>query len=88
MNFKIILTTIYEISAGIILWIVIHYAAANLYPIFCAETGIVGFIKSIFLAQSPHCIAMRWVINTGGDVINRMWLSIAIWLTSKLVLKM
>ena len=52
MNFKIILTTIYEISAGIIFWIVIHYAAANLYPMFCAESGIVGFIKSIFLCKN------------------------------------
>lgn len=88
MDIKSIITTVYQIAGGIVLWILIHFAAANLYPIFCAEYTILGFIKSIFVAQAPHCIAMRWVIYNGGDVINRMWISIAIWISGKLLLKL
>ena len=70
--------------AGIyVLWIVIHFACANWYPRFCAELSILGFIKSVFVAEAPHCVAMRWVIHNGGSVIHSMWLSIGIWLTGK-----
>lgn len=45
---------VYDISGVFILWIGIHYSAANLYPIFCAELTMVGLMKSIFVAQEPH----------------------------------
>ena len=87
MNFKSIFSTIYEVTGGFILWIIIHYIASNLYHRFCAELTLIGFIKSIFVAQSPHCIALRWVIYNGGLAINNMWLSIGIWFTGKLIKK-
>ncbi len=74
---------IYDISGIFVLWIVIHYSAANLYPIFCAELTVAGLMKSIFVAQEPHCIALRWIIYNGGNAINSMWLSIALWFTTK-----
>ena len=83
MNFKSIINNIYDIAGIFILWIILHYAASNLYPRFCADLSIFGFIKSIFIAQSPHCIALRWVIYNGGNVINSMWVSIALWFTTK-----
>ena len=83
MNFKLIINNIYDIAGIFILWIILHYAASNLYPTLCADLSIFGFIKSIFIAQSPHCIALRWVIYNGGNVINSMWVSIALWFTTK-----
>jgi len=83
MDFKSIINNIYDIAGIFILWIILHYAASNLYPRFCADLSIVGFIKSIFIAQSPHCVALRWVIYNGGNVINSMWVSIALWFTTK-----
>ena len=74
---------LYDVSGVFIIWIVIHYLAANLYSLLCAELTMIGFMKSIFVAQEPHCIAMRWIIYNGGNMINSMWLSIAAWFTTK-----
>jgi hypothetical protein len=82
-KFNLILKFFYDIAGFFILWITIHFCAANLYYRFCAEPTFIGYIKSIFVAQTPHCIAMRWVIYNGGNIINSMWLSIALWLTTK-----
>ena len=83
MDFKSIINNIYDIAGIFILWIILHYVASNLYPRFCAELSILGFIKSIFVTQAPHCVALRWVINNGSNVINSMWASIALWFTTK-----
>lgn len=83
--FKTIIKNIVEITGIYILWIGIHYICANLYPQFCAELGFIGFIKSIFVAESPHCIAMRWVIYNGGNIIHGMWTSIGIWISGKIL---
>ena len=74
---------VYDVAGIFILWILIHYVSANLYPALCAERGIIGFIKSIFISQAPHCVVLRWVIYNGGNAINSMWISIGIWLTTK-----
>ena len=82
---KNIVKNIVEITGIYILWIAIHYICANLYPQFCAELSLIGFIKSIFVAESPHCIAMRWVIYNGGNIIHGMWTSIGIWISGKIL---
>ena len=82
-KFVLIFRLFYDIAGFFILWITIHFCAANLYYRFCAEPTFIGYVKSIFVAQAPHCIAMRWVIYNGGNIINSMWLSIAVWLTTK-----
>jgi hypothetical protein len=87
MNIKSIFNTIYEVAGIFILWITIHYIASNLYPMFCAELSLLGFVKSIFVAQAPHCIALRWIIYNGGLAINSMWISIALWVTTKMLKK-
>jgi hypothetical protein len=85
MNFKTIINSVYEVTGVFILWITLHFIASNLYQKFCAELTLLGFIKSVFVAQGPHCIALRWVIYNGGMVINNMWISIGIWFTGKLL---
>jgi hypothetical protein len=84
MNYSRILSYVFDITGVFILWIVLHFIAANLYPIFCAELSIFGFVKSIFVAQTPHCIALRWVIYNGGNSINSMWISLGLWITAKI----
>lgn len=73
----------YNIVGISIIWIIIHYTAANLYSNYCAELTIVGFVKSAFVAQEPHCVAMRWIIYNGGNMIHSMWMSVALWITAK-----
>jgi len=87
MNIKSIFNAIYEAAGVFILWIIIHYIASNLYPKFCTELTFLGFIKSMFVAQAPHCIALRWIIYNGGIAINSMWISIAFWATTKMLKK-
>ncbi len=84
-NIKTIFNQVYDIAGVFILWISLHYIASNLYPTYCTELGIMGFIKSVFYAQAPHCVAMRWVIYNGGSIINNMWVSIGVWFTGKLL---
>lgn len=65
-------------------WILMHFAAANLYPMYCAELSFWGLIKSAFVAPAPHCQAMRWIITNGGSVITQMWIVFGTWLCGKI----
>jgi len=80
---KSALKNIAEIAGIYILWIGMHFVCANIYPHFCAERTFFGFIKSIFVAETPHCVAMRWVIYNGGNVIHSMWTTLSIWISGK-----
>jgi hypothetical protein len=75
MNFETLKNWFLNVAGIFILWIVIHYAAANLYARFCAELTFIGFVQSIFIAEAVHCIALRWVIYNGGQIIHKMWIS-------------
>jgi hypothetical protein len=82
-----IITTLkwfFEISSLYLLWITIHYIAGILYSEYCTPFTIFGFLASPFLVAAPHCRALRWVINTGGDIIVNMWIIIGTWLGAKL----
>ena len=68
-----IFTTLYSIIGYYVMWIILHYAAANLYPTYCVPLTIMGFILSPFMTSAPHCIAMRWLITEGSNVIVTMW---------------
>lgn len=81
------LNYIIDVAGIFILWIILHFIASNLYPIFCVELSFLGFVKSIFVAQTPYCIAMRWVIYNGGNSINSMWVSFGLWITAKMFKK-
>lgn len=74
----------FEISAIYLLWIVLHYCAAILYSDYCTPLTLKGFLMSPFLVPSPHCRALRWVINTGSDVIINMWIVFGTWIGAKL----
>ena len=54
-------------------WICIHYASPRVYVSYCVPATVIGFIYSPFLAQSPHCIALRWAISKSGESIYNMF---------------
>jgi hypothetical protein len=58
-----------------------------MYPVYCAELGFTGFIKSAFAAPSPQCQALRFVINNGGTFINNMWIAIGTYFCSTIIFK-
>ena len=67
-------------------WLTIHNASAQLYPHYCAPAGITGFLASSVYATSPQCVALRWGITRGAVALNTMWVFIASWFASHLVL--
>ena len=67
-------------------WTGLHYAAAKMYPQYCAPPGIEGFFMSTVLAASPQCIAMRWCINKGSSAMLSMWVVLGTWCASHLAL--
>lgn len=67
---------VYSACGYYIMWILLHYAAIHLYPEFCAPYTILGFILSPFMISAPHCIAMRWIISEGSNIIIAMWIAI------------
>jgi hypothetical protein len=88
MFLKAIKDWVLNISGIFIIWIILHFVAANLYAKLCADFTIYGFIKSIFISEAPHCVALRWLIYNGGKAIHSMWVALAVWFTGKLITNM
>ena len=71
----LLFTVIYSMFGYYLMWITLHYLAVHLYPIYCAPLTITGFILSTFMVSAPHCVAMRWLIAQGANVIITMWVA-------------
>ncbi len=67
---------IYSMFGYYLMWITLHYLAVHLYPTYCAPLTMVGFILSPLMVSAPHCIAMRWLVTEGSNVIVTMWVAI------------
>jgi hypothetical protein len=86
---NIVFTTIKFIirSSGIyLLWIVIHYIAAQLYVKLCVPNTIIGFLISPFMIATPHCHGLRWIVFNAAAIINNMWILMGAWICSKLLI--
>ena len=68
-------------------WIFIHYVCSHLYIYYCTPATWYGMFLSPFLSVTPHCIAFRWVINEGGNVIYSMWISLSTYVASSIIIK-
>ena len=66
-------------------WIVIHYLASHMYPYFCTELSIYGFITSAIYVMTPHCRALAWLKTTSATAIENMWLVLGAWFCAKLM---
>jgi hypothetical protein len=62
------------------MYIIAHYAAANLYQRMCVPLGWVGFLTSPFAATLPQCQALRWVVYNTGNHITAMWILLGAWI--------
>ena len=79
-----VVSTITRGATVYIMFILLHYAASNIYPRMCTSLTVMGFIMSPFMVLAPHCEAMRWVIVFTGTQIRNMW----IWIGGYLVYNM
>jgi len=69
-----IIKMLYSILGYYIMWVLLHYVAAHLYPTYCVPFTIAGLLLSPFMSSAPHCIALRWLIIEGSNVILTMWI--------------
>jgi hypothetical protein len=76
----------YNATSIYFVWILMHYFSAQLYVYYCAPVGIYGLIISPFLISAPHCRALRWIIHSGGNMVDNMWIILGTWLCSKMLL--
>lgn len=76
----------YNATSIYFFWILMHYFSAQLYVYYCAPSGIYGLIISPFLISAPHCRALRWIIHSGGNMVDNMWIILGTWLCSKMLL--
>ena len=76
---------IFYIFGYYLMWITLHYLAVHMYPMYCAPLTIIGFILSTFMVTTPHCIAMRWLITEGSNVIVTMWLAIGAYVIQRML---
>lgn len=74
-----------KISGVYLFWIGLHYIASHLYIHFCVPSNFFGFLISPFMTASPHCQGLRWIIYTGANTINNMWVILGTWLCSYLL---
>jgi len=51
-----------------------HFACSNIYPTWCCNNSLYGFIMTPFMIVTPHCEALRWIIHYTGEQIRNVWL--------------
>jgi hypothetical protein len=74
-----VINSLFKLTKIYILWIVLHFISSHLYVKLCVQNTITGFLISPFMAVTPQCQALRWVIYNGGNSINAMWIIIGSW---------
>lgn len=67
-------------------WISLSYYSTHLYAHFCAEWSIMGFLTHPFMVSSPHCLALKWVMNEGSSTISNLFAMIATYVATTLVI--
>ena len=71
-----------NVSGIYLVWIFLHYIAAQLYIKLCVPNTIVGFLMSPFMTATPHCQGLRWVVYNAANIINNMWIILGAWICS------
>ena len=67
-----------------LLWIFLHHVGMQIYVKYCAPPTFIGMIMYPFLASTPHCKAIRWVIYNSGITFDNMFSVFAVWLYNKI----
>jgi len=83
--FVLLVITLYSFFGYYIMWIVLQYTAAHLYPIYCMPISISGFLLSPFMVSAPHCAAMRWTITEGSNIIITMWVTLGAYAIQRMI---
>ena len=65
----------------------LHFVLPRVYIYACIPFTFMGMMLSPFMAQSPHCKAIMWALNTSVDTIQKMFLLLIAWFLSRSFMK-
>jgi len=51
----------------------LHFASSNLYPYLCTPITFIGILMTPFMIVTPHCLALRWIVEWSGNQISSAW---------------
>ena len=68
-------------------WSVVHHMSPYLYIYFCTPNTLWGITASPFMVAAPHCTGLRWTIYESGNTINTMWISFAVYITTRIIFR-
>lgn len=55
------------------MWSVAHFVSVHIYGKVCVPFTPVGFVMSPLIVNTPHCTALRWIIQRGALGICEAW---------------
>jgi hypothetical protein len=67
-----------------IVWILLHYAAAHLYKMHCAASGLWGFLLSPLMASTPYCTGLVWILQHSVIKFMAIWTIVGSWISLNL----
>jgi hypothetical protein len=65
----------------------LHFILPRIYIYACIPFTFMGMMLSPFMAQSPHCKAIMWILNTSIETIQKMFLLLVAWFLSRSFMK-
>ena len=65
----------------------LHFILPRVYIYACIPFTFMGMMLSPFMAQSPHCKAIMWALNTSIETIQKMFLLLVAWFLSRSFMK-
>ena len=75
---------VFNVCKVYLLWIFLHHVGMQIYIKYCAPPTLIGMIMYPFLASTPHCKAIRWVIYNSGITFDNMFSLLTVWIYNKI----
>ena len=68
-----------------VLWVVLHFFAAQMYVKYCVGTTWTNMLLSIFYVSTPFCQGVSWVLYHGAHHIYWMWFVLGTFLSQQII---
>jgi len=60
--------------------IIIYHYSSILHAKYCTPSTWIGLLQSPFVATTPHCISLQWIIYYGGIYIRHTWMIVGMFI--------
>ena len=66
-------------------YISVHNITPYMYIYYCTPYTWIGILQSAFIVPTPHCKAMRWILQHSAAKIEFVWILVADWAIQLLI---